>query len=83
MPERSIKRSISSYLDWLIGEQQKENKGYGNSMTLPYDFCEPEQLDQAVLSLCETLGCRLRGDGVKIRTIAVSITYWDFTRIGH
>lgn len=35
------------------------------------------------LSLCETLGCRLRGDGVKIKTIAVSITYWDFTRIGH
>lgn len=77
----SFARGDSSYLDWLITQQQKENKGYGNSMTLPYDSCDSQQLEQAILSLCETLGCRLRGDGVKVKTIAVSMTRWDFTRL--
>lgn len=73
----------SAYLNGLIEVQQSENKGYGNSMTLPFDFTDIMQLEQAILSLCETLGQRLRADSVRIKCIAVSITYNDFSRIGH
>lgn len=73
----------SEYLDGFVDILQGENKGYGNSMTLPIDFEAAEQVEEAILSLCETLGCRLRDDGVRIRCIAVGITYYDFSRAGH
>ncbi len=73
----------SQYLDGLIEIQQNENKGYGNSMTLPVDFTELSGIEAAMLSLCETLGTRLRADRVRIRCVSVSITYYDFVREGH
>lgn len=73
----------SLYLDELIAVQQRENKGYGNSMTLPIDFSDGEQMEQAILSLCETLGFRLRSDEVRIKCVAVSVTYYEFTRNSH
>lgn len=79
----AFSRGDGTYLDELIEVQQTENKGYGNSMTLPFDFTDMIQLEQAVLSLCETLGQRLRCDDVRIKCISVSITYHDFSRIGH
>jgi len=71
------------YLDNLIVTQQSENKGYGNSMTLPFDFNDDMHIDQAILSLSETLGQRLRKDNVKIKCISISITNSDFNRVGH
>lgn len=79
----SFANGDSDYLDDLITVQQAGNKGYGNSMTLPYDFSDKEQLEQAILSLSETLGQRLRDDDVRIKCISISLTYSDFSHIGH
>ena len=79
----SFARGDSSYLDDLITTQQAGNKGYGNSMTLPSDFDDRMLMKEAILSLCETLGQRLRADTVKIRCLSVTITYWDFSHAGH
>lgn len=79
----SFANGNSDYLDDLITVQQAENKGYGNSMTLPYDFSDKGQLEQAILSLSETLGQRLRNDDVRIKCLSVSLTYSDFSHIGH
>lgn len=49
------------------------NKGYGNSMTVPFDVCDTITAHMVLLSLCETVGMRLRKDGVKVSVIAVSI----------
>lgn len=54
------------------------NKGYGNSMTAPQDITTPEYARHLILSLCETVGARLRADDVKISVVAVHITTYEF-----
>lgn len=49
------------------------NKGYGNSMTIPYDVHSTESARLVLLSLCETVGARLRADDVEASCIAVSM----------
>lgn len=50
-----------------------DNKGYGNSMTIPFDISDALTAYRILLSLCETIGMRLRRDTVKVSVIAVSI----------
>ncbi|MBQ7565816.1 MAG: DNA polymerase IV [Oscillospiraceae bacterium] len=54
------------------------NKGYGNSMTTPWDVTAWEDARQVLLSLCETVGMRLRRDGKQAALAAVSIRTTDF-----
>jgi len=54
------------------------NKGYGNSMTAPRDVTTMDFAKLLLLSLCETVGARIREDGVKIRTVSVHITTYEF-----
>ncbi|MBR1692871.1 MAG: DNA polymerase IV [Lachnospiraceae bacterium] len=56
----------------LVSEERPDNKGYGNSVTLPFDVTETQEAYRVLLSLCEKVGTRLRKDGVKISVIAVS-----------
>ncbi len=60
--------------------QTEANKGYGNSMTAPRDIVDIGYARQILLSLCETIGMRLRADKVKISCVAVSITTCLFER---
>ena len=54
------------------------NKGYGNSLTAPVDIVAEEYAKHLMLSLCETVGTRLRGDKVKVRVVSVHITTCEF-----
>ena len=54
------------------------NKGYGNSLTAPVDIVTEEYAKHLMLSLCETVGMRLRGDNVKISVVSVHITTFEF-----
>lgn len=54
------------------------NKGYGNSLTAPVDVVTEEYAKHLMLSLCETVGMRLRGDNVKISVVSVHITTFEF-----
>ena len=54
------------------------NKGYGNSLTAPQDIVTEEYARHLLLSLCETVGARLRADHVKISVVAVHITTFEF-----
>lgn len=56
----------------------EENKGYGNSMTAPVDIITVEYARHLLLSLCETVGTRLRVDNVKISVVSVHITTFEF-----
>lgn len=49
------------------------NKGYGNSITLPKDAEDKTYAHKVILSLCETVGMRIRMDSVKITVVSVSI----------
>ena len=54
------------------------NKGYGNSLTAPQDITTYEYADHLLLSLCETVGVRLRTDDVKVSVVSVHITTYEF-----
>ncbi len=56
------------------------NKGYGNSVTLPYDVTDFDTANRILLSLCETVGARLRADGAYISVVQVQITDCEFVR---
>ena len=42
-----------------------DNKGYGNSTTLPFDVTDDMTAKSIILGLCDKVGSRLRNDGVK------------------
>lgn len=54
------------------------NKGYGNSMTAPTDVTNTDYAKLLLLSLCETVGARIRNDGVKVRVVSIHITTYEF-----
>ncbi len=57
------------------------NKGYGNSMTAPVDVVTEEYAKHLLLSLSETVGTRLRADGVMISVVSVHLTTCEFQRM--
>ncbi len=59
------------------------NKGYGNSVTMPFDVTDTGTADLVLLGLCETLGVRLRADGVCAQTVGVGIRTYDFQYAEH
>ena len=60
-----------------------ENKGYGNSTTIAFDVTDAPTARMVLLSLCETIGRRLRRDQVRIETVSVSIRFHDLNSVSH
>lgn len=69
--------------DSPVGERDPINKGYGNSLTLSRDVADFETANQVLLSLCETVGARLRADGVVCNCVCVELKTWDFKVQSH
>lgn len=59
------------------------NKGYGNSMTVPYDIKDAASAKTVLLSLTETVGSRIRADNAFISVVSVSIVDFDFHYSAH
>lgn len=59
------------------------NKGYGNSMTIPFDVDKTKTAKLVLLSLCETVCTRLRCDNMKASVVAVSIVDYEFNCLSH
>jgi DNA polymerase-4 len=56
----------------------EEVKSVGNSLTVPRDVREPEEVGRVLLWLSERVGRRLRGDGYVGRRVACAVRYPDF-----
>lgn len=69
--------------DSAFGVEEGPNKGYGNSLTTPYDVTTMETARQYLLELSETVAARLREDGVKISTVTVSVRTSDLVFYNH
>lgn len=54
------------------------NKGYGNSITLSFDVTDSQTAKHILLSLCETVGARIRADHSYIRTVSVNMVDSEF-----
>ncbi len=61
----------------------EENKGYGNSITLPRDVTDHQTAHEVLLSLCETVGMRMRRDGKSGSCVTVSLRTTDFQSFSH
>lgn len=60
---------------------ETKTKGYGNAMTVAHDIVDLDAASQVLLSLCETVGARLRQDGVKVSVVGVQLRDHQFTNM--
>ncbi len=63
--------------------ERVENKGIGNSTTLPRDATTEEEAREVLLMLAETVGGRLRKEGQKAKMVSVEIKYHTFQSVSH
>lgn len=63
--------------------EENEQKGIGNSMTLKYDVTEAKEARMFLLSLCERVGMRLRKSGFMAGLVTISIKSSGFERHTH
>lgn len=67
----------------LVMAEPAENKGYGNSVTTSADVVSQEAALQVLLSLCETVGMRMRKDGKWGKCVTVSLRTKAFVSFSH
>lgn len=67
----------------LVEPAARENKGYGNSITIPFDVCDSFTAHTVLLSLCESIGMRLRKDHKKTLVISVSAKNFELQSSSH
>jgi DNA polymerase-4 len=58
---------------------QEDNKSYGNATTLPVDVTNALSAYKVLLSLCETVGMRMRRDKNAARCLSVSLRSSEFS----
>lgn len=63
--------------------QPEENKGYGNSTTLAADVTTAQEAYRVLMSLCETVGMRMRRDKKAARGLAVSLRDGEMHTFSH
>lgn len=78
-----IHRYANGIDDDPVAEKEPLNKGYGNSTTLSRDVDDYDTAFQVLLSLCETLGARLRRDHVLGSCLCVELKDWKFRSFSH
>lgn len=69
--------------DSPVRSESDAAKSYGNSVTLSFDVTDADSAKKILLSLCETVGARLRADRAYIRSVTVTIKDCDFRTTSH
>ena len=69
--------------DSPVEEREPVGKGCGSRITLSRDVTRPEDARQVLLSLCETVGARLRADQVLAGNLCVELRDWRFEDRSH
>lgn len=67
----------------VVGAQAVKMKGIGNSITLIQDAETKEDAYHALLSLAESVGSRVRADGVLAGMVSTEIKYATFQSVSH
>lgn len=66
-----------------VTPEPAENKGYGNATTTTHDVVTSEEAYQVLLSLCETVGARLRKDGKCGSCVSIHLRTNEFRHFSH
>lgn len=75
---RLIHQYANGIDDSPVAPREPVNKGYGNSITLAQDVDDYDTACQVLLSLCETVGARLRAHSVLCCNVCVEVKDWEF-----
>lgn len=67
----------------ITKEATPQNKGFSNAITLSYDVTDPDTAHMILLSLCETVGARIRAEHAFVSVVGVSFTDCDFRHFSH
>ena len=67
----------------MVTPEPAENKGYGNSVTTARDVVTTAEAHQVLLSLCETVGMRMRRDGKSGGCISIHLRTNEFKHFSH
>lgn len=67
----------------MVTPEPEENKGYGNSTTTAEDVVTHSQAYQVILSLCETVGMRMRQDEKFGRCVSIHLRTYEFQHFSH
>ncbi|MBQ3194157.1 MAG: DNA polymerase IV [Oscillospiraceae bacterium] len=67
----------------MVTPEPAENKGYGNSTTTAQDVVTVLQAHQVLLSLCETVGMRMRKDGKCGSCVSIHLRSNEFQHVSH
>lgn len=59
------------------------NKGYGNSITMHFDVTDASTAKKVLLSLCETVGARIRDAGAYVSVVQIQLVDSDFHQCCH
>ena len=63
--------------------EEEVPKSIGNSVTLPEDYTDINELNKILLSLAEKLGYRIRKYGLKASTVGIQIKTNEFLKYSH
>ena len=66
-----------------INYKEEKPKGIGNSITLPRDLSDREEIDKILLNLTEQVTYRLRKEKLKASTVNVQLKTKDFKVLSH
>lgn len=66
-----------------VVRERVENKGIGNSTTLPKDATTAKEAKEVLLMLAETVGGRLRKEGQRAQMLSVEIKSHTFQSVSH
>ncbi len=64
-------------------KHKSANKSFGNSVTLHFDVTDAENAKTILLSLCETVGARIRAEHAYIGVVSVTIVDNEFRHLSH
>ena len=69
--------------DSPVGEEEASSRGYGNSITLPYDLVKAGDAYPVLLALADSVGSRLRADHMMASSVTVTIKDNTFRTVSH
>ena len=69
--------------DQEVINKPEEPKSIGNSVTLPADTKDPEEINKIILALCEQVSFRLRKHNLIANTVNVQLRTKDFVDYSH
>ena len=80
---QTIHRYANGIDDSPVEPKEAASKGCGNSITLSRDVSDYETACHVLLSLCETVGARLRASGMRCGNVCVELKDWKFRSRSH